>query len=79
MHSVRSQSQWLSRREAAEFLGISVSTLHEFARTGRGPKWHRPPGTRFARFAVQDLIDWMGAPIRTTAEARKRDGELSVI
>lgn len=42
--------QWLSRKQVAEVLGVSVSTLERWHRKGIGPKAYRVAGLRLLRY-----------------------------
>ena len=46
--------------EAAEFLGMSVSTLKKLVKS-RQVQFTRPPGTRFVRFSDEDLAAYITA------------------
>ena len=46
---IKSQ-QWLSRKQVAEVLGVSVSTLERWHRKGIGPKAYRVAGLRLLRY-----------------------------
>ena len=53
-------SRPLSRREAAEFLGLHPTTLAKWAQAGRGPRYARL-GDRKGRtlYEVDDLLAWL--------------------
>lgn len=61
------------RRDAASFLGISEDRLARLAVDGTGPEFHKPPGSRFCIYTESALLEWLGAPLRSTAAARSRD------
>jgi hypothetical protein len=56
----------LSRKEAAELLGLSVDTLEGYDYRGVGPRSFRPPGTRRVWYAERDLLAWLAAGHRTS-------------
>lgn len=51
-HSAR---RWLSRKEVAELLGISVSTLERWHRRDMGPRAYRLAGLRFLRYDPEEV------------------------
>jgi excisionase family DNA binding protein len=57
--------RWLTRTEAAEYLGCSVYTLDRWAREGKIVKHHIEGSTRAIRYAVDDL-DRMVVPVDHT-------------
>ncbi|MBK7907549.1 MAG: hypothetical protein IPJ78_13445 [Gemmatimonadetes bacterium] len=61
------------RKAAAEFLSISEERLARLAVTGGGPVYHKPAGARVCLYSEQALLDWLGAPVSCTTEAKARD------
>lgn len=57
------QSPWMTRQEAAEYLGVSVRTLSTWACTGGGPAYSLPR-PRMARYHKDDLDQWLLASKR---------------
>lgn len=53
--------EWLSRREAAKYLGISFSTLAHMVSRGEGPRFYRY-GNR-ARYLKSDLDSWVRSKV----------------
>ncbi len=51
---IRGDSRWLSSSGAANWLGISKSTVLRAVRAGRLPALHQTPGGHL-RFAMHDL------------------------
>lgn len=49
--------QIFNTKEAADFLGLSEQTLHEYRGAGRGPKYSQP--ARKVYYFKEDLIDWV--------------------
>lgn len=52
------QKEWLTGPEAAELLGVSVTTLYKLIHRGQ-IKPHRPTGTRLSRFSRRKLMAMM--------------------
>lgn len=52
--------RWLSERETAALLGLSVGTVRRYRRAGIGPAWSRL-GTRLVRYRRADVIAWARA------------------
>ena len=55
--------RWLSAKEAADYIGVSLHTLYRYLRRKR----NRPPFTRFTdsgpyRFPTQQFIEWADNP-----------------
>ena len=48
----------LTTKEAAEHVGLSVSTLNQYRVTGRGPKYIRLGGSRLVRYDRAQLEAW---------------------
>lgn len=57
----------LSSNEAAEALGVSVSTIIRWSQSGKLPATHRLPGQTgallFERSAVRELVDQQAAEV----------------
>lgn len=51
-------SPWMTRKQAAEYLGVGLSTLAKLDRAGLGPVAHRPFPLRVVRYRAQDLDRW---------------------
>lgn len=51
----------LKAKQAAEFLGVSKSTLDHWRCRGAGPPWVRPSGLRggAVRYRLSDLKAWL--------------------
>jgi hypothetical protein len=47
--------QYVRRREAARFLGLSYGTLSNWASAGRGPSFHRLGGGKVVLYAIEEL------------------------
>lgn len=47
--------QWLSRKQVAEVLGVSISTLERWHRLGIGPRAYRLAGLRFLRYEPEEV------------------------
>lgn len=54
----------LKRKDAAEWLGISVPALAQLAYKGTGPKYI-VIGTRTVRYRMSDLVEYVEANVRT--------------
>ena len=52
------QNQLLTTQQAADFLCLKTSTLHQWRWAGKGPKFTRL-GSRTIRYTYQDLQDWI--------------------
>ena len=48
--------RWLLRKDAAKYLGLSLSTLAHMACEGRGPRYSRPG--KHTRYRKSDLDAW---------------------
>ena len=53
------QLQYLSTRQAAEYLGVSRQTLEIGRHKGTGPIYCRPVNSRIVRYFLPDLDAWM--------------------
>ena len=51
------EKKWLLRKEAAEYLGLSVSALAHMACEMRGPRYFR--AGKHTRYLVEDLDTWV--------------------
>lgn len=51
-------TQWLSKEEAADYLGVSLFTIERYARDGKLPRYRLVGGknTRYKREDVEALI-----------------------
>ncbi len=66
-----SNDQYLSARDAAAFLGISLSKLNKYRVSGAGgPPYFRPEGLRRVLYKRSDLITWMEAGRRLSTSPR---------
>jgi hypothetical protein len=54
----------LSTAEAAEVLGVAVSTLEVKRTNGGGPRFFRPRGARRVFYVERDLLDYLAAGAR---------------
>ena len=60
----------LTTKQAAQFVGLSESTLNQYRVTGRGPKFIRLGGTRLVRYDRAQLEAWALSDQRqSTSEA----------
>jgi excisionase family DNA binding protein len=60
MHAEHPLKTYLSPKEAARYLGLSVRTLVEWRRTGRGPAYVRMGKlTGRVRYCTHELDRWM--------------------
>lgn len=54
--------RFVTRREVAEILGVSIKTLDRWALEGRGPRFRKFGGTEArstpARYALSDIYAW---------------------
>ncbi len=63
-------SPWMTRKQAAEYLGLGLSTLAKLDMQGLGPVTHRPfPLSHIVRYRVQELDRWMMRSKHAQAEA----------
>jgi predicted DNA-binding transcriptional regulator AlpA len=53
--------EWLMRRDAAKYIGVSFSTLAHMASRSMGPRYHLY-GNR-ARYLKSDLDEWMRSQV----------------
>ncbi len=60
----------LTTAEAAEVLGIKASTLMVKRSTGGGPKYIKPPGTKYVSYSELDLLQYMAAGRYTSSSQR---------
>ena len=68
----KSETGWLSPREAGGYLSISTNALERMRRCGGGPRFAKL-GRRTVRYRVEDLDAWMAARVvANTAEAAER-------
>jgi excisionase family DNA binding protein len=66
-------TQWLSVKEAAEYLGVKESTLYAWINQRRIP-FHKIPGSHLVRFKVSDLIEWLeSGKVETVDEALSQE------
>lgn len=61
------QKVFLSEREAAPFLGISVRSLQTWRQQGGGPKWRKHG--RVVRYLVDDLLAWSESQVKSSTSA----------
>ena len=50
--------EFLTTQQAANFLSLKPTTLHQCRWSGRGPKFIRL-GTRSIRYRLEDLLNWI--------------------
>ena len=62
---MKDERNYLSTREAACYLGLSVRTLNRYRVSGDGPVFHRFGG-RAVRYRRDDLDDWAAARRRVS-------------
>ena len=60
------ERKWLSRAEAAAYLGLKPATLAAWACQERGPTFARL-SSRCIRYSADDLDAWMAARRETTS------------
>ncbi len=65
----------LSAAEVAEYLGLPLSTVYEYAKTKRLPSLRAGRDRRSLRFDVRDLDRWI--EFHKAAERRSRPGGAS--
>jgi hypothetical protein len=51
---------WLTRKEAADYMGIHPRTLANWAAAGRGPRYSKPSGNS-CMYRLRDLDDYLQA------------------
>ena len=51
-------AEWLKYGEVLEELNLARSTMEDYRRSGRGPKFHKLPGGRL-RISRKDLDAWV--------------------
>ncbi len=49
--------KWLSTREAAEYLGLSVQSMWDYRCAGIGPRSYKTG--RYVRYDIDDLDTWV--------------------
>ena len=59
------RDRWLSAKEAADYIGVSISTLYRYLRRKR----NRPPFNRFTesgpyRFPTDQFVEWANNPAK---------------
>ncbi len=59
------RDRWLSAKEAADYIGVSISTLYRYLRRKR----NRPPFNRFTdsgpyRFPTSEFMEWANNPTK---------------
>lgn len=59
--------RWLTREEAAAYLGVKERTIDRYRRNGLLA--YRATGSRVYRFRIEDLDDWM----KPAPKTRSRD------
>jgi len=70
--AVPETKKWLTRRQAADLLGISPRQLDAYAETGKLPRYYLPPVRSTAgrtprpspRFRIEDVHALVGGPMR---------------
>ena len=66
--------QWLTVKEAAEHIGVKVSTLYANIGSRRIPH-HKLPGSSLVRFNASELDDWIvSGKVETEDEYHSRTG-----
>ena len=56
--AVLSARKWLTRTQAADYLGLAEKTLKNMATLGDGPRYHRP-SHKHVLYATADLDAWV--------------------
>jgi predicted DNA-binding transcriptional regulator AlpA len=70
--SPKPQTRVLRTPSAAEYVGLSDSTLEKLRLTGDGPKFVRI-GVRAVGYRIEDLDDWLAERIqRSTSEGAEK-------
>ncbi len=59
----------LKTPEAAEYVGLTASTLEKYRLTGEGPVYIKS-GPKIVLYAVEDLDAWLNARRRTSTSDR---------
>lgn len=57
--TIEDKNRWLTRREVAQLLRVSISTLERWERQGTGPKSYRVGGIRLLRYDRNELDAWI--------------------
>lgn len=60
--------EFVNTEAAARLIGIAAATLATLRVRGRGPKFHRPGGSRRVVYRVADLREWVGEPLASTSD-----------
>lgn len=50
---------WLTSKEIANFLGLTVETLHDWRKRRTGPPYHRMVGRLYYR--KEEFLEWFSA------------------
>ena len=58
MNVLDKNCEFLTTQQAANFLSLKPTTLHQWRWSGRGPKFIRL-GTRSIRYRLEDLLNWI--------------------
>lgn len=67
-----SRLTYLRPHQAAQFIGVAVSTLARWRVEGNGPRFVRPIGMRMVTYDKADLVAWLEASKRqSTSEGGK--------
>jgi hypothetical protein len=56
---VRKHRPWLTRKEAAAYIGVSVRTLEVWHASGTGPPCHKSKGSGLMRYHIDALDDYV--------------------
>jgi predicted DNA-binding transcriptional regulator AlpA len=71
--SPRPQTRVLRTPGAAEYVGLSDSTLEKFRLTGDGPKFVRI-GVRAVGYRIEDLDAWLAERVRRSTSDKGGEG-----
>jgi excisionase family DNA binding protein len=55
---IRVPKHWLNVKEAADYLGVKVSTLYSYISSRRIP-FYKIPGSQLVKFKISDLNIWL--------------------
>jgi predicted DNA-binding transcriptional regulator AlpA len=67
------EQRWFTPGELAEKLGVSVRTLADWRRKGRGPRYFKV-SYRAVKYAAEDLETWLQSLRGRTSGGRYREG-----
>lgn len=67
MYPPKAERDWLTEREAADYLGLTHSGLVRLRREGIGPRYYRVGTARGIRYRKADLNEWIEKRTRGVA------------